>query len=105
MTRRYTKIDVALASALYAEHKNCRKVADIIGANRSGVLLALKRAGVTVRTHNEALIELHADPEFKAAAAARMKARHADPEFKAANAARAAARLKRMWAAAKAAGA
>ena len=85
-------IDVARAAAIYAETQSVYAVAAAIGASGNGVYLALKRAGVAVRTRGEALKALHADPEFKARHAAvlseRMKALHADPEFKAAHAAR-----------------
>jgi len=84
MARQYTKIDVALASALYEQHHSCGKVAGIIGATAPGVWRALKRAGVAVRARGEVLKALHADPEFRAASSER---------------------LRRMWSAAKAAGA
>ena len=76
-------IDVARAAAIYAETQSVNAVGAAIGASGSGVHLALKRAGVAVRTRGEVLKALHADPEFKAAHAARMRALYADPEFRA----------------------
>ncbi len=84
---RVSTIDTARAVALYGEYGSVARVAEAVGASVSGVWRALKRAGVAMAGAAARMKALHADPEFKAAHAARssarMKALNADPEFKA----------------------
>ena len=60
-----------------APNANAREIARVLGVSSVCVANWAAQEGIRLMTKTQAL---HADPEFKAAAAARMKALHAEPE-------------------------
>ena len=81
MTKR--TLEAIAAIRVMAPTKTAMAIARALGVSAACVANWAREAGIQVMSKAQAMKALHADPEFKAATAARMKALHADPEFKA----------------------